>query len=232
MVGKHKTDEKFDFVGAQGDDVAGAGRGGEAAPAAGSATTQAPPIPDGIKVQSIETAGIHVDSEGHTWTIPEKDEVDVRYKSKFAIPRPDPLMSYQFVRMEDELTEMMGEQWVPVTREEIGVAVFKSEKDELGGPLDRYHVVGKQICIKKPKVLVDRQYAAQKRVCDAAVSATEPPPPGKGADIDSKTGRPTGRTMADVRNGAQRGQRRYNLGRKTETVVPKNVNNEQVSGLE
>jgi hypothetical protein len=213
MADKHKTDEKFDFVGAQGEDE----RGGEAAPAAGGATV--PPIPDGINVMSVEVAGVYVDSRGNKWTVPEKEEVDIRYKSKFTIPRPDPLMSYQFIRKE-ELTEMMGEQWVPVTREEIGVANFRTEKDEYGDPLDRYHVIGTQICVKKPKVLVDRQYAAQKRVCDAAVSATEPPPTSKDPKEQA------------ARNGAQRGQRRYNLGRKTETVVPKNPESEQLSGLE
>jgi hypothetical protein len=207
-----KKDEKFDFVGDEKD--AGAGLGG-----GGSATTVVPPKPDGINVKSIEVAGIHIDSEGHEWTIPEKDNFDVRYRSKFEIPRPDPLMGYQFIRKE-ELTEMMGEQWVPVTREEIGVAVFKTEKDEYGDPLDRYHVVGTQICIKKPKILIDRQYAAQNRVCAAAVSATEPPPPGKDPKEQS------------ARTGAQRGQRRYTLDRRTEKVTPKNVDNEQISGLE
>jgi len=220
MADKHKTDEKFDFVGAQGDDE----RGGEAASpdARGNAV---PPIPDGINVKSIESAGVLVDSEGHTWTIPEKDDtIDVRYKSIFAIPRPDPLMQYQFIRRDgpdEELSEMMGEQWVPVTRAEIGVAQFKTEAGvEYGSPLDKYHIIGKMICVKKPKTLVERQRASQKRVCDAAVSATEPPPPSKDPKEQA------------ARNGAQRGQRRYNLGRKTETVVPKNPESEQLSGLE
>ncbi len=211
---KNVADEKFDFI---GDEKAGAGGLG-----GGSSTTQPPSKPDGIKVKSIETAGVLVDSEGHTWTIPEKEEVDVRYKSKFVIPRPDPLMAYKFIRKE-ELTEMMGEQWVAVRREEIGVATFKTEKDEYSDPLDSYHVIGTMICVKKPKVLVDRQYAAQKRVCDAAVSATEPIAP---LTKDEKE--------ANARNGAQypRGQRRYNLGRKTETVTPNNPDNEQLQGIE
>jgi hypothetical protein len=201
VVDKAK-DSKFDFV-------------GDASP-----NTVPPPKPDGVKVMSIETAGVLVDSTGHTWTIPEKDETDVRYKSQFTIPRPDPLMMYQFIRKDDELTEYMGNQWVPVTREEIGVATFKSEGDEYGSPLDKYHVIGTQICVKKPKVLVEREYKALKRVCDAAVSATEPPPPKKGEE--------------DVRNGAQynRGQRRYTLDRREEKVSPKNAENEQVSGIE
>jgi hypothetical protein len=231
-VADKKKDDKFDFVGDPSDSGA-AGRGGEAALAAGVETAKAaestniapdkiPPKPDGIKVKSIEVAGVHIDSEGHSWTIPEKDETDVRYKSIFTIPNPDPLMGYQFIRKE-ELSEMMGEQWVPVTRKEIGVAEFKSEAgSEYGGPLDGYHVVGTQICVKKPKILIERQYAAQKRVCDAAVAATEPPPPGR----DNKE--------QEARNGAQypRGQRRYALDRKVEKVTPKNAASEQVTATE
>jgi len=214
MADKTK-DTKFDFLGDEKPADVPAGSGG-----GGSDATRVPPKPDGIAVKSIEVAGVLTDSEGHTWTIPEKDNTDVRYKSKFLIPRPDPLMGYQFVRKE-ELTEYMGEQWVPVTREEIGVASFQTEKDEYGDPLDRYHVVGTQICIKKPQVLIDREYAAQKRVRMAAIAATEPPSPKKD---DEKS----------VRNGAQynRGQRRYTLDRKTETVTPKNAENEQISGIE
>jgi hypothetical protein len=195
-----KKDEKFDFVGDE-------------------KVAEAPPIPDGINVKSVEVAGVLVDAQGNKWTIPEKDEVDVRYKSLFTIPRPDPLMSYQFIRKE-ELTEYLGEQWVPVKREEIGVATFITEKNEYGDALDSYHVVGTQICVKKPKVLVDRTYAAQQRVCAAAVGATEPPPPGKDPKEQS------------ARNGAQRGQRRYTLARKTENVSPKNPDNEFVSATE
>ena len=177
--------------------------------------------PDGIKVRSIEVAGILMDSSGHTWTIPEKDETDVRYKSMFTIPRPDPLMSYQFIRKE-ELTEMMGEQWVPVTRAEIGIAEFKSEQDEYGDPLDRYHVIGTQICVKKPKVLVQRQYAAQERICKAAVSATEPPPPGKAPEEQK------------ARDNAAypKAPRRYNLDRRTITVDARRPENEQIQGVE
>lgn len=209
MPDKPKSDKDF-FV---GDEIS--------PNAAQKPPPEAPPVPNGVKVRSVEVAGVIHDSEGHTWTIPEKDETDVHYHSKFEIPNPDPLMSYQFIRKE-ELTEMMGEQWMPCTREEIGVAVFKTEKDEYGDPLDRYHVVGMQICVKKPKVLVDRQYAAQKRVCDAAVAATEPPPPGK--DLDEQK----------VRTGAQyhKGGRRYEQSRKTETVSPKNAANEQVAATE
>ena len=67
---------------------------------------------------------------------------------------------------------------MPVTREEVGKGLSYREPSETASPLDTYYTVGgDMVCMKIPKVIADRRYAAAKRLCDEAVATTEPKSP-------------------------------------------------------
>lgn len=132
-----------------------------------------PPNDPGVPADVLEAPGIIRDLfSDKIWTLPSDSLSDLglaTYKSPRDIKK-DPNFHYEFCRVGgdwDELSEKMAQDFVPVTREELGLKEFKTPGQP--NPLDSYYVIdGKDICIKIPRPLADLRYAAAKRVCDAA----------------------------------------------------------------
>src|SRR5579864_1032309 len=122
---------------------------------------------DGVDASTIEAPGIIRDKwSGKTWTLPSDAMSDLglaTYKSPRDIKK-DPNFHYEFHTLE-ELNEYIAQDFVPVTREELGLSQFVPPGEP--SPLDTYYIIeGHDICMKIPRVLADRRYASQKAVCD------------------------------------------------------------------
>jgi hypothetical protein len=150
--------------------------------AAKKAAQREAPTPEGISGKSVQTRGVLMtidDGMGHSWTVPADDTEDYRlHRSPFEIktlPGYDPKFDYQFENMSD-VGPMLTNDWVIVTRKELGLPSYPADiPNEYGLPLSGAHMVEKQVCLKKPKVLVDRTRAAHKRFADAIVNQIAPP---------------------------------------------------------
>jgi hypothetical protein len=167
---------------------------------------------------SIAVPGTIIDAEGHTWTIPEDTlEEMVLYRSPFYVPNKDPRFHYQFEE-ESVISQLMTEGFRPVSRKELGLATF-GDVAEYGHALDTYYKVGTQVCVKIPQVIADRRFRAAKRLADAAIEATEPPPPKN-------------EEQATARAGAQynKGGRKFDLTHEQLHVKPRNEANEVAKG--
>lgn len=175
-----------------------------------------------ISASSIQVPGIIRDSEGHEWTIPEEDPTSDEfklYKSPFDIKK-DPQFHYQFEHR-DKVSLMMAEGFAPCTRKELGIPDF-NVGNEYGTSPDGVYRVEDLVCIKIPKIIADRKYAAQDRMCKAAVAATEP----QAKDVISHDS-PEGESLAKMRSG--KGGRKYEMSHQKVRVKPKNPDNEKVA---
>lgn len=149
---------------------------------AAAETKPAQSEPEGITGKSVETRGVKLtidDGHGHSWTVPADDTEDFRlHTSPFelkTLPGYDPKFDYQFENM-SEVGPMLTNDWVIVTRKELGLPSYPADiPNEYGLPLSGAHMIEKQVCLKKPKVLVDRTRAAHKRFADAIVNQIAPP---------------------------------------------------------
>src|SRR5229473_3452716 len=78
----------------------------------------------GVQADVIEAPGIVRDLfSNKTWTLPSDSLADAglaTYKSPRDFKK-DPNFHYQICRIEDELSEYMGQDFVPVTRAELGL---------------------------------------------------------------------------------------------------------------
>ena len=127
-----------------------------------------------VNVSKIQVPGVVLDSEGHSWTIPEEDPTGDEYRlyrSPFDIKK-DERFHYQFDH-EKEVSQQMADGFVPCTRRELGLPDFKGGLNEYGQGEDSIYKVGDLVAMKIPAVLANRRYAALQRVANAAVSATD-----------------------------------------------------------
>lgn len=136
------------------------------------------PDPDGgIEARFIEAPGIITDTfTGRTWAVPTDtfdDNIPI-HNSPYAVKK-DPNFHYEAHTI-GEVADMESQGFVKVTNKEMGRLSYKMP-GEVATPLDSYYTIGgDQVMLKIPKVLADRRYAQLKKMCDSAVSATEPPP--------------------------------------------------------
>jgi hypothetical protein len=129
----------------------------------------------GVPAGVVEAPGIIRDAfSGKTWTLPTGAMADLglaTYKSPRDIKK-DPNFHYEFCRVGGnypELDEKLSQDFVPVTREELGMAPYVNPTGQ-PSPLDSYYIIdGQDICVKIPRQLADLRYAANKSVCDAAL---------------------------------------------------------------
>lgn len=128
----------------------------------------------GVPADIVEAPGIIRDAfSDKTWTLPTGAMADLglaTYKSPRDI-RKDPNFHYEFCRYTGnypELDEKLSQDFVPVTREELGMPAYVNPTGQ-PSPLDTYYKIEDQICVKIPRQLADIRYAANKSVCDAAL---------------------------------------------------------------
>ena len=133
---------------------------------------------DGVQVDTIQAPGIVKDRfSDKTWTLPTGTFADLgltTYKSARQIKK-DPDFHYEFVRFNGnypELDEYLSNDFVPVTREELGMPAYVNPSGQ-PTPLDSYYRVEDQICVKIPRQLADLRYASNKSVCDAALDGVK-----------------------------------------------------------
>jgi hypothetical protein len=124
----------------------------------------------GVPADVVEAPGIVRDLfSNKTWTLPS-DSLSDAGLATYRSPRDfkkDPNFHYQVCRVEDELNEYIGQDFVPVTRKELGMSDFVHPGQP--SPMDDYYVIdGKDVVIKIPREIADRRYAAMKRLADAA----------------------------------------------------------------
>ena len=103
-------------------------------------------LDDGVVASEFQTAGIIRDAQGNEWTIPEGslDEDFTLYSSPFDIPNKDSRFYYQFEE-DSNVPQMMSEQFVPVTRKELGMKEFTpvGAAGEYGTGIDGFYRVRK-----------------------------------------------------------------------------------------
>lgn len=135
-----------------------------------------------VNASRIEVPGVILDEyTGKTWPVPTGELLDdiKPHHSPYDIKK-DPRFSYQAVSVKgpggDESGDYESQGWVKVTRKEMGFPDSMRLPGEPASPLDTYYVInGEQVMMKIPKPYADARYASQKKLCDAAVLATEPP---------------------------------------------------------
>lgn len=149
--------------------------------------------PKGVSVKSIEVAGVMLevrDKHGHVWAVPSEDNANFRnQKSRLdiaSLPNADPDFAYQMARVGgvyDETAEMLANDWVPVTRDELGLAqlpaLAASINAEYGRAPDNFYRIGDQVAFKKPKVLKERDDKAFGRYAAEVAGAMKPQTPDK-----------------------------------------------------
>lgn len=136
-----------------------------------------------VTASRIEVPGVIVDEyTGKTWPVPTGTLLDdiKPHHSPYDIKK-DPRFTYQAVCVKgpggNESSDYESQGWVKVTRKEMGYPDNARLPGEPASPLDSYYVInGEQVMMKIPKPYADVRYASQKKLCDAAVAATEPPP--------------------------------------------------------
>lgn len=129
----------------------------------------------GVQADVVEAPGIVRDKfSGKVWTLPTGAMADLglaTYRSPRDIKK-DPNFHYEFCRVGGnypELDEKLSQDFVPVTREELGMAAYVNPSGQ-PSPLDSYYIIdGQDICVKIPRQLADLRYAANKYLCDNAV---------------------------------------------------------------
>ena len=121
------------------------------------------------------------DGSGRVWTVPADDEEDYQlHRSIFKVDDLkgfDPQFDYQF-EMPVDLGPMLTNDWAIVSRKELGLpelAGMVAGAGEYGAALTGAHMAGGMVCLKKPKVLVDRTRKAFKNFADAIVGQMSPP---------------------------------------------------------
>lgn len=127
----------------------------------------------GLDASFVEAPGVVRDLySDKVWTLPTESFADAGlaiYKSPRDINK-DPNFHYEFCRYGEygELDEKMAQDFVPVTRKELGLSEFVMPGE--ANPMDSYYTIdGKDICIKIPRQLADLRYANNKAFCDAAL---------------------------------------------------------------
>lgn len=147
-----------------------------------AAATDPHKVPDNaIAATSVQVPGALLtikDGQGHTWTVPaESNEDHRRHRSVFdvrAYKGHDPNFAYQFIRR-DEINSMLTSDWVPVSRKELGITALPAAiAAQYGTTVDSNHWVNDQVCIKKPKVLADREYNGWDRFCREVANSMKP----------------------------------------------------------
>jgi hypothetical protein len=156
---------------------------GRATAAANRANKKVAPA-NSIAAESVEVTGALLtikDGQNHVWAIPaESHDVVGRHQSAFELKRfkgYDPRFTYEFHHAGDEsdITSMLTDEWVPVTRQELGLKALPMQVSaEHGTPTDNYYWVGNSLCMKKPKVLVDRTHKAMDEFRKATMGAMKP----------------------------------------------------------
>jgi hypothetical protein len=185
------------------------------------------PNPDGsVNVSRIQVPGTVIDSEGHSWAIPEEDPTGDEYKlyrSPFDINKNEQF-HYQFDH-EKDVSQQMADGFVPCTRRELGLPDFKGGSNEYGQGEDGTYKVGDLVCMKIPKVLADRRYKALQRVANAAVNATDVKNHPNGKVIyDSETAGVKADALERQRNGKGR---KYEMSHQKVSVRAKHPENER-----
>jgi hypothetical protein len=167
-----------------------------------------------VEASSIEAPGIVEDDYGHKWTIPADTHTDGSlqlYQSRFELPKRDPRFHYEFHPV-SEVSHMMTEDFVPVTREELGLKGIEGLTEQIakeyGAALTSFHQVDDLVCMKTPVELANRRYRALKEIADAAVNATRPGASGR----DETLAGAYDRLKADNKNV----KTSFELNRKTE----------------
>lgn len=124
----------------------------------------------------LEVPGVIVDPyTGKTWAVPTDALETVRIHDSPYDIKKDPQFHYQ-AHSFGEVADMESQGFVKVTRKEVGREESIKLSGDVASPLDQYYTInGEQVMMKIPKILADRRYAAQKKLCDAAVAKTERP---------------------------------------------------------
>ncbi len=145
--------------------------------------------PPGVLAKSVQVRGALIeitDGTGRTWSVPANDDEDFTvFRSDYDLshyPGYDPNFIYQFehppgtiaAEQAGDVTQMLADDWAVVTREELGIPTIKGVPVLPGqSPTTAFMVKG-QVCIKTPKIRVDRKNAAFKRYADAVVKQIRP----------------------------------------------------------
>ena len=130
-----------------------------------------------INASRIEAPGTVFDVySGKTWTLPTDSKLDniglLMHKSPYDIKK-DPNYHYEFHSVK-EIPEYLSQDFVCVTRAELGLSDLGTKQPGTSSPLDAYYVVdGNDICMKIPRQIAALRYDALKRMSDAAVAQTK-----------------------------------------------------------
>lgn len=145
--------------------------------------------PEGLLVSSVQVRGALLEiknNSGHVWAVPANEEEDSYnpHNSPFKVqhyPGYNPDFEYEFHGSAgiggdgdyDDLPEMLNKDWVPVSRKELGVPEVIAG-GQYGLQQDDHLRVGKQVCVMKPKILVERERKAFKRYVDTITAQIAP----------------------------------------------------------
>lgn len=126
------------------------------------------------EVESIEAAGVVIDSEGHKWVIPAEnvdDYDDLNSTNPFGKLTFDDRFDYH-TEHQDRVAQKMTEGFVPCTRKEMGMPpAFEIDGARPTTPL--VHVMD-TVMLKIPKELAARRRRAKVRIAQEQVAGTEP----------------------------------------------------------
>lgn len=161
-----------------------------------------------VECETLETAGVITDGQGHRWAIPAEglgDFAGIEEVTPFVLTKRDPRMRYE-TRGIKENEQFIREGWVPVTREEVGAptaATAKGERD-YGLPITgtgggHPYVVGDTILVKLPHVLAKRRQALTEDLRQKQRAAVEHDPTRSAKNRAERDGRPV---HMEVRRGA------------------------------
>lgn len=182
-----------------------------------------------VAVDRIEVAGIITDAQGHSWTLPEKDsDIGDLYKSPFSI-KGHPEFYYQF-ETKDNVPQMLADEFVTVTRKELGLDRYKDGSTEYGQGTDEVYTVGNDmVCLKIPKVLADRRKKTERDFAKLAVDATKNKKKSSDEPESGGNARASEREALNRMRANQGGQRRTEMQHKVLHVRPKNEETDKVS---
>ncbi len=136
-----------------------------------------------IPTTELQAAGITIklaDGTEQHWTIPaetEDDKFTGGHQSILDLKKfkgYDPRFTYEF-HHDDEIASMYTDEWVGVTRSELGLKSLPSAVvSQYGSSTDDFYRIEKMLCMKKPKVLVDRTHKRMDDYRKAVVGAMKP----------------------------------------------------------
>lgn len=135
-----------------------------------------------VSATRLETTGIAItisDGHEHQWTIPAEtdDAVVGGHQSVFELRHfkgYDERFTYEF-HHDEEIASMYTDEWVGVTRTELGLESLPAAVTaKYGSAPDNFYRVGNQLCLKKPKVLVDRTHKAMDNYRKTLMSGMKP----------------------------------------------------------